>query len=102
MAIFVTGGTGYLGSYLTATSTFFDTAVSADQAEHEAAEYGIFSSNWNGGTWDHTYSSNFNDSGYYIGACQQICDQTVDHAWAEYNALGYSGSNSGGSLVVEK
>ncbi len=88
------GGHGYYGSYLTATSTFF-------KSEATAATYGIFSSNWSGGTWDQTYASNFNDSGYYIGACQQICDQTVDHAWAEYNALGYSGSNSGGRLVVE-
>jgi len=88
------GGWGYTGTYLTATSTFY-------QDESTAAQYGIFSSNWSGGTWDQTYASNFNDSGYYIGACQQVCDQTVDHAWAEYNALGYSGSNSGGQLVVE-
>ena len=93
------GGWGFYGSYLTATSTFYDSTSA--QTEASAAEYGIFSSDWSGGTWDQTYASNFNDSGLYIGACQQICDQTVDHAWAEYNALGYSGSNSGGSLVVE-
>ena len=87
------GGWGYTGNYLTATSTYYG-------GEATAAEYGIFSSNWSGGTWDRTYASNFNDSGYYIGACQDVCDQTVDHAWAEYNALGYSGSNSGGQLVV--
>ncbi len=28
-------------------------------------------------------------------------DQTVDHAHAQYSALGYSGSNSGGALLVE-
>ena len=95
------GGHGYYGSYLTATSTFFDRAQKPAKAEVTAAEYGIFSSNWSGGTWDQSYASNFNDSGYYIGACQQVCDQTVNHAWAEYNALGYSGSNSGGKLVVE-
>jgi hypothetical protein len=88
------GGRGYGGSYLTATSTFFG-------GETTAAQYGIFSSNWSGGTWDQTYASNFNDSGFYIGACQNVCDQTVDHAWSEYNVLGYSGSNSGGQLVVE-
>jgi hypothetical protein len=87
-------GHGYLGSYLTTTSTYY-------HGEVTAAEYGIFSSNWSGGTWNHSYASNFNDSGYYIGACHQVCDQTVDHAWAEDNALGYSGSNSGGRLVVE-
>jgi hypothetical protein len=88
------GGFGYLGSYLNATSTFFKT-------EGTAAQYGIFSSNWNGGTWDHTYASNFNDSGYYIGACQQECNQVIDDAHGQYNALGYSGSNSGGSLVIK-
>ncbi|HEY4825531.1 MAG TPA: hypothetical protein VIH85_02135 [Solirubrobacteraceae bacterium] len=88
------GGWGYYGSYMTATSRFFEN-------EKTAAEYGIFSSNWSGGTWDQSYASNFNDSGYYIGACQQICDQTIDHARGEYNALGYSGSNSGGWMLIE-
>ncbi|HEY1519684.1 MAG TPA: hypothetical protein VGF91_24880 [Solirubrobacteraceae bacterium] len=88
------GGHGYLGSYLTATSTFFG-------GEKSAAQYGIFSSNWTGGTWEQSYVSNFNDSGLYIGACQHVCDQTIDHAWAEFNALGYSGSNSGGWMLIE-
>jgi hypothetical protein len=30
-----------------------------------------------------------------------VCDQTLNHGWAEFNALGYSGSNSGGHLVVK-
>jgi hypothetical protein len=95
------GGWGFYGSYLTATSTFYDSTLAPARAEATAAEYGIFSSNWSGGTWDHTYASNMNDSAYYIGACQQACDQTIDHAHGEYSALGYSGSNSGGNLVVE-
>ncbi|HEX8975110.1 MAG TPA: hypothetical protein VF781_01250 [Solirubrobacteraceae bacterium] len=88
------GGHGYYGAYLSATSTFY-------QDESSAAQYGIFSSNWTGGTWDQVYASNFNDSGFYIGACQQICDQTMNHAWSQYNALGYSGTNSGGYLVIQ-
>ena len=97
------GGYGYLGSYLNATSTWYDpdTSQSQEQREVSAAEYGIFSSNWSGGKWYESYASNMNDSGYYIGACGQQCGQTVDKAWAEYNALGYSGSNSGGKLVIE-
>ena len=43
------GGWGYLGSYLNATSTFY-------KDETSAAQYGIFSSNWSGGTWDQTYA----------------------------------------------
>ncbi len=88
------GGWGYLGSYLNATSTFFN-------GEATAAQYGIFSSNWDGGTWDQTYTSNFNDSGYYIGACQQQCNQVLNHAHSQYSVLGYSGSNSGGTLIIE-
>ncbi len=86
---------GYEGSYLTATSTYF-----AD--ESTAAQYGIFSSNSQGhGSWDQLYASNFNDSGTYVGACLQVCDMTMNHAWMEFNALGYSGTNSGGRLVIE-
>ena len=88
------GGHGFFGSYLNATNTFFNN-------EETAAQYGIFSSNWDGGTWDQTYASNFNDSGYYIGACLQVCNQVVNHAHAQFNALGYSGSNSGGSMIVK-
>jgi hypothetical protein len=85
----------FKGSYLTTTSSFY-----AD--ESTAATYGIFSSNSSGpGNWFQTYASNFNDSGYYIGACAQVCNQVVDHAWSEFSALGYSGTNSGGSLVVK-
>jgi hypothetical protein len=89
------GLTGYTGSYLTGTTSFFST-------ESTAAAYGIFSSNAQGpGSWDQIYGSNMNDSGMYVGACLQVCDVTIDHAWMENNALGYSGTNSGGSLVIE-
>jgi hypothetical protein len=85
----------YSGSYLTATSTFFGT-------ENTAAQYGIFSSNASGpAAWTTTYASNFNDSGMYVGACLQVCDITIDRAWMEYSALGYSGTNSGGAIVIK-
>jgi hypothetical protein len=86
---------GYDGAYLTATSTFYG-------GESSAAAYGIFSSNSAGpASWNQLYASNFNDSGMYVGACQQVCDVTIDNAWMEYNALGYSGTNSGGAIVIE-
>jgi hypothetical protein len=93
------GGHGFRGDYLTTTSTYLKGKSKA--GEVSAAEYGVFSSNWSGGTWNKIYASNFNDSGFYIGACRQVCDQTINHGWAQYNALGYSGSNSGGRLLVE-
>ena len=86
---------GYNGSYLTATSTYFG-------GETTAAQYGIFSSNSAGtAEWNHLYTSNFNDSGMYVGACKQSCGIVIDNAWMEYSALGYSGTNSGGSIVIE-
>jgi hypothetical protein len=89
------GLSGYWGSYLTATSTFFSN-------ETTAAEYGIFSSNSAGpADWNQLYASNMNDSGTYVGACRQQCDITINHIWMENNALGYSGTNSGGTIVIE-
>lgn len=93
------GGYGFRGSYLSTTSTYLKSQSKA--GEFSAAQYGVFSSNWSGGTWDHIYASNFNDSGFYIGACRQVCNQTMNHAHAQYNALGYSGTNSGGRLLIE-
>ena len=37
----------------------------------------------------------------YVGACLQQCGITIDHAWMEYSALGYSGTNSGGEIVIK-
>ncbi len=86
---------GYTGRYLTATSTYYG-------GEATAAQYGIFSSNSHGpGLWDQLYASNFNDSGMYVGGCRQVCGTTIDHAWMEFSALGYSGTNSGGAIVIE-
>jgi hypothetical protein len=36
-----------------------------------------------------------------LGACQQVCNVTITDAWMQYNALGYSGTNSGGAVVIE-
>jgi hypothetical protein len=89
------GLTGYSGNYLTGTTTFFSNETSA-------AQYAIFSSNARGpASWNQIYGSNMNDSGMYVGACLQVCDVTINHAWMENNALGYSGTNSGGAIVIE-
>ncbi len=89
------GLTGYWGSYLTATSTFYSN-------EKTAAEYGIFASNSAGpASWNQLYGSDMNDSGSYVGACMQRCDVVMDHMWMEDNALGYSGTNSGGTVIIE-
>ncbi|HEY0517554.1 MAG TPA: hypothetical protein VGD00_10570 [Solirubrobacteraceae bacterium] len=80
---------GWWGRYLTA----FDTGLHGG--------YGIFTGNEREGSWEHIYASGYADSGIYIGACWE-CKAKVSDATIEYNAVGYSGSNSGGRLVIEK
>jgi hypothetical protein len=63
--------------------------------------YGLFTSNAVGGWWRNVYASGFNDAGLYIGACRD-CRALVDRATSENNALGYSGTNSGGHLVIQR
>jgi hypothetical protein len=87
----------FRGTHLNATSTFYN------GDEDVSARYGIFTSNAKGpGVWSQTYASNFNDSGYYEGACRQECNLTMRKAWSQYSALGYSGTNSGGKIVVKE
>ena len=83
------GAHGWYGNYLTA----YDTGT--------LGGYGIFISNTVRGTLGHSYASGFNDAGLYIGACRD-CRATVKHLVSERNALGYSGTNSGGHLVIER
>jgi hypothetical protein len=94
---------GYSGSYLTATSTYF---AGSDQNNPSVcatcALYGIFSNDAKGpATLTQTYANNMSDSGIYVGACKRLCDVTIDHAWMENSALGYSGTNSGGEVIVQ-
>ncbi len=86
---------GYSGSYLTTTSTYFDT-------ESTAAEYGVGVANAAGpGALSQVYGSNMNDAGIGLMGCQDACGTVIAHAWSEYNALGYDASNSGGVIVIE-
>ncbi|MGH7814302.1 MAG: hypothetical protein ACREQI_09915 [Candidatus Binataceae bacterium] len=83
----------YFGQYLSATTTYY-------QDGQPQGEYGIFVSNASGpGKIIHTYASNMADSGFYIGACPN-CNAKLIDAHAENSALGYSGSNSGGYLMI--
>jgi hypothetical protein len=82
------GAHGWWGRYLTA----YDTGLNGG--------YGIFTNNETEGEWESIYASGFNDSGIYLGACAE-CKARINKATMEFNALGYSGSNSGGNLIIE-
>jgi hypothetical protein len=85
----------FKGNYLNATSSFYN-------GTDTAAGYGLFSSNSKGpGLWAHDYASNFDDSNYYIGACRRVCNQVMNHDWSQFSALGYSGTNSGGKVIIK-
>jgi len=75
---------GYRASYITAINNGL---------------YGIYAFNAEYGLIDHSYASGHPDSGFYIGQCQP-CDALVTNVISENNALGYSGTNSGGNLNV--
>lgn len=80
----VEGVTGYWGRYLTA---------------YNNATYGIYAFDARCGEFDHSYTSGNADSGFYIGECYP-CDAVITNIVAEYNALGYSGTNAGGNLSL--
>lgn len=85
-AFFWTGVRGYHGSYLTSYRT---------------GNYGIYAFDSVDGQFDHSYASGSPDAGFYIGQCFP-CNAAILDSIAEYNGLGYSGTNSGGDLVIAR
>jgi hypothetical protein len=81
---FWTGSEGYRGSYLTA---------------YRNGDYGVYAYDSTKGELEHSYASGSPDAGFYIGQCYP-CDAVIDDVVAEYNGLGYSGTNSGGNLLI--
>lgn len=81
---FWSGVTGYRGSYLTA---------------YRNGDYGIYAFDSVKGQLDNSLGSGSPDAGFYIGECYP-CDSILDNVVSEYNGLGYSGTNSGGNLLI--
>lgn len=79
-----TGCDGYRGSYLTA---------------YNNGDYGIYAFDSVNGKFDNSYASGHPDSGFYIGQCNP-CHAVIEDCEAENNALGYSGTNAGGDLLI--
>lgn len=79
-----TGVSGYRGSYLTAYAN---------------GDYGVYAYTSVNGQFDHDYAAGHPDSGFYIGGCHP-CNALITEVLSEDNGLGYSGTNSGGNLVI--
>ena len=81
---FWTGSDYYRGSYLTA---------------YRNGDYGIYAFDAYHGQFDNSLGWGSPDAGFYIGECYP-CDAVIDNVDAQYNGLGYSGTNSGGELYI--
>ncbi len=81
---FWTGVVGYRGSYLTAIDDWV---------------YGIYAFDSVDGLLEHSYASGSWDAGFYIGQCDP-CNAVVTNVVAEFNGLGYSGTNSSGNIYI--
>ena len=91
----VIGMDTYWGNYLTASSTY------SNGTDFPRGEYGIFVSNARGpGSINDSYASNMGDAAFYVGACPD-CNAVLNRDHAQNSALGYSGTNSGGHLIIQ-
>ena len=81
---FWTGSDYYRGSYLTA---------------YRNGDYGIYAFDAYHGQFDNSLGWGSPDAGFYIGECFP-CDAVITDVDAQYNGLGYSGTNSGGDLYI--
>jgi plastocyanin len=82
--VYWTGVKGYHGNYITA---------------YNNGDYGIYAFDSVDGLIENSYASGSPDSGIYIGQCYP-CDAIIYNVVSENNALGYSGTNSGGNLYI--
>jgi hypothetical protein len=83
------------GAFLSATSSYFA------GRNQPFAQYGIYASNTFGpGLFTQVYANNMGDAAFYIGACPD-CNTILDHAHGQNSAQGYSGTNSGGRLIIQ-
>ena len=82
---FITGVTGYRGSYITAINN---------------GDYGIYAFDSYNGLLEHSLGSGSPDAGFYVGGCYP-CKTILDQVIGEGNlGGGYSGTNAGGELYI--
>ncbi len=82
--VFWVSSTGYRASYINTYRT---------------GDYGIYAFDSVGGQIEHSHTIGSRDAGIYIGQCYP-CDAVVDDVISSNNGLGYSGTNSGGNLLI--
>jgi Right handed beta helix region len=83
-AFYWDGVSGFTGSYLTVWNVL---------------GYGIYSEDSTDGLVEHDYVSGAADAAYYVGECKP-CRTTIRNVVARLSAVGSSGTNASGSLVI--
>jgi hypothetical protein len=78
------GVEGFRGSFLTAYNNGY---------------YGIYAYDARDGRFEHSYASGHPDAGFYLGRNRPY-DAVITDVVAEHNAIGYSGTSTGGPLTV--
>ncbi len=82
--VYWSGVRGFRASYVTAIDN---------------GDYGIYAFDSSDGLFEYSYASGSPDSGFYVGQCDP-CQAVIDHVVAEWNGLGYSGTNASGELYL--
>ncbi len=82
--LFWVQSTGYRASYITT---------------HRTGDYGIYAFDSVAGQIEYSHTVGSRDAGIYIGQCYP-CDAVVNEVISSYSGLGYSGTNSGGNLLI--
>ena len=81
-----------------------DTPLEGYRASYVTAQnighYAIYTRTGMYGRFEHCYTSGSDDAGFYIGESQPA-HAVIDDCVTEYNAMGYSGTNAGGNLVIK-
>jgi hypothetical protein len=103
----VLGANGVAVENLTATNYtsngVFFTSVQGYRASYistyRTGDYGIYAFDSVGGLIEHAHTIGSKDAGVYIGQCYP-CDAVITDVVSEHNGLGYSGTNSGGNLLI--
>jgi hypothetical protein len=82
--LFWVGSTGYRASFITTYRT---------------GDYGIYGFDSTNGLIENSHTVGSRDAGVYIGQCYP-CDSVIRNVESSNNGLGYSGTNSGGNLLI--
>ena len=82
--LFWVSSEGYRASYITTYRT---------------GDYGIYAFDSVKGQIEHSHTIGSRDAGVYIGQCYP-CDAVITDVISSHNGLGYSGTNSGGNLLI--